>query len=213
MAQWEEDDGKRLEPGFITLRVETNRVQCLVMERLPPAGPEAAGPLAVLPPVDPLAALCRCVRLAPAGYRQFAWAAAQPDAVVYVEADEILHSWNHFQLGKSDCIRVAAFQTMTALAGAIRPYANAEGLVVDMTSGDHVMVLTRNSGAPGSHERHVLETSKVQPDLSEGLSASQAVKHHAALIAVQIHSHSTVGGIITHTIEQLRSAGYCLDSA
>ncbi len=42
---------------------------------------------------------------------------------------------------------------------------------------------------------------------------SQAVKHHAALIAVQIHCHIAVGGVITHTTEQLRRAGYRLDSA
>jgi len=69
----------------------------------------------------------RCVRLAPAGYRWFVWAAAQPDAAVYVEVDEILHSWTHFQVANSDCNRVAAFQTMTELADCDQAVCKCRG--------------------------------------------------------------------------------------
>ncbi len=85
----EQPDGTVIARDFTMLRMQTNRVLILLLERLPLVGPEAVGHCTV----DPLQALCRAMRLAPPGYRCFEWTAAKQGAPLHVQADVVVDSW------------------------------------------------------------------------------------------------------------------------
>lgn len=146
MAELEGEDSTELSWGFTTLRMETNWVQLLLRERLPLATPQAderrAGPL-----VDPLQALCRSLRLAPTSYRRFEWAPAQLGAPLQVETD-IFDSRDRDYFASSPHSRVTCSKSAAKLAAALRPFANAEGITVDVMLEDQVVVLSRNSSEP-----------------------------------------------------------------
>ena len=145
-GEWEGEDSTELEPGFSALCMRTNRVQLLIKERLPLAATQAAE-RRIVPPVDPLQALCSSLRLTPTSYRRFEWAAAELGVPLQVEVD-MLHRGDDNYFARSPHSRVARFESVAELAAALRPFASAEGITVDVMPEDQVMVLSRNSSEP-----------------------------------------------------------------
>ena len=133
--------GTSLPAGFASLRAEVNTLQCSADVRLPGAGPVAQ----TLCGESALQLLCRALRLAPACYRRFELAAAQPAAdnkQLRVLGDMTLTRGH----GSADhrSLADAAFDSVAALGAAMAESAADEGLSVQLSPDEQSIVVRRN---------------------------------------------------------------------
>ncbi len=141
MVAWE-GDGTNVTWGFIAVRVETNRVQCLAEENPLDDGP---GPHA-RHTTDPVQLLCRALRLAPACYRRLELVPDQSYMPFHV-GGEVFYSWtdrdNAYDRLHDNA--PASFDSVGELAAALQRCAAAEGLSVHCSTDERIVVLSRDS--------------------------------------------------------------------
>ncbi len=133
--------GTGLHPDFVALRLEINCLRLMAVEKPPPGVSAAAHRQCT----DPVHVLCRALRLAPATYRRFELAAAQPHAKLQIEAF-VSHHYDGCRDFRNRG-RTARFDSVTQLAAAMQRFAAAEGLAVQL-SADQLDVVVRRADAP-----------------------------------------------------------------
>jgi len=136
MLAWE-GPGTRLPLGFTALRIEANDLWCTTKQTLPhDAGPEAEARACT---TDSVQLLCRALRLAPACYRRFELAVQQPHEPISIGKETRLMNGDDGPDHKP-----TKFQSIAAVAAAMRQFEAAEGVSVCLMPDERSVVIVRN---------------------------------------------------------------------
>ena len=136
LLAWE-GRGTTLPLGFSVLRIRTNDLLCTAVERLPDhVGPEAERPVTK----DSAQLLCRALRLAPLCYRRVELMAAQLHEPLTVAGETRLLCAAG---DKTYCDRAAEWESIAALAAAMRRFEAAEGVSVCLARDEQCIIVHR----------------------------------------------------------------------
>ncbi len=136
MVAWE-GFGTKIAQGFAALRMRTNGLVCWAEEWMRADARYTT---------EPVQLLCRTLALAPACYRRFELAHAQPEELLCVEAHVSLRC--HADVPAVHRSFAKSLHTMQELVVAMQRFAAAEGLVVARTPQTGVIVVSRANAGP-----------------------------------------------------------------
>ncbi len=129
-----------LPANFAALRIETNYVWLICSRVADPLG----GIGHEVPwNGNPVQLLCRALQLAPEWYQFFELAAAVPEEALNIGCGEAPSDSDESDSDGEDDWVQASFEDIPALAAAMRQYAVAEHLRVDVSPDERTIVITR----------------------------------------------------------------------
>lgn len=144
MLAWD-GPGTNLPPGFATLRLETNFLECKATERVPDAERPTAGRC-----LDhPVHLLCRALRTAPVSYERFELTAARRCHPLHVIGGGNMYVGDR---RTSVYSKLQRFDSIVGLAAAMQRYAAEESLTVHVLPDEQCIIVHRiGDWAPGGN--------------------------------------------------------------